>query len=115
MQIGRDLPELARLHLRTLVEEFLAEHDTELAAIDHWCVHPGGRGIVDGVQQALELSEEDVAISRDLLSRFGNMGTPTSFYVLRETVARRTPQAGECGLMVTIGPGVTVGLMLLSW
>jgi predicted naringenin-chalcone synthase len=35
--------------------------------------------------------------------------------VLRETIARRTPQSGERGLMVTIGPGVTVGLMLLSW
>ena len=50
-----------------------------------------------------------------MLARFGNMGTPSSFYVLRETIARRAPQAGERGLMVTIGPGVTVGLMLLSW
>ena len=78
-------------------------------------MHPGGRGIIDGVQHGLGLTDEDVAISRDVLARFGNMGTPSSFYVLRETIARRAPQPGERGMVVTIGPGVTVGLMLLSW
>ena len=115
MQIGRELPKLARRHLQELVDDFLAANGTSVEQIDHWIVHPGGRGIIDGVQKGLELSDEDVAISRDVLARYGNMGTPTSFYVLRETIARRRPQPGERGLMVTIGPGVTVGLMLLSW
>lgn len=115
MEIGRELPKLARRHLRELVDGFLAANGASMDQIDHWIVHPGGRGIIDGVQLGLGLSDEDVAISRDVLARFGNMGTPTSFYVLRETVAQRQPQAGERGLMVTIGPGVTVGLMLLSW
>jgi predicted naringenin-chalcone synthase len=115
MQIGRDLPKLARRRLLELAGEFLAEAGLAVDAIDHWIVHPGGRGIIDGVQKGLGLSDEDVAISRDVLARFGNMGTPSSFYVLRETIARRAPQPGERGLMVTIGPGVTVGLMLLSW
>jgi predicted naringenin-chalcone synthase len=115
MQIGRELPKLARRRLLELVTGFLADAGTELDAIDHWIVHPGGRGIIDGVQHGLGLSDDDVAISRDVLARFGNMGTPSSFYVLRETIARRAPQPGERGLVVTIGPGVTVGLMLLSW
>ncbi len=115
MQIGRDLPKLARQRLLELVREFLAESGADVDGIDHWLVHPGGRGIIDGVQRGLGLTDEDVAISRDVLARFGNMGTPSSFYVLRETIARRAPQPGERGLMVTIGPGVTVGLMLLSW
>jgi len=115
MQIGRELPKLARRKLLDLVHDFLAQEGTELDGIDHWIVHPGGRGIIDGVQRGLGLTDEDVAISRDVLARFGNMGTPSSFYVLRETIARRAPQPGERGLVVTIGPGVTVGLMLLSW
>lgn len=115
MQIGRELPKLARRRLLELVSAFLADADTDVDEIDHWIVHPGGRGIIDGVQKGLGLTDDDVAISRDVLARFGNMGTPSSFYVLRETIARRAPQPGEHGLMVTIGPGVTVGLMLLSW
>jgi predicted naringenin-chalcone synthase len=115
MEIGRELPKLARRRLRELVDDFLAANGADADGVDHWIVHPGGRGIIDGVQQGLGLTDEQVAISRDVLARFGNMGTPSSFYVLRETIARRAPQAGERGLMVTIGPGVTVGLMLLSW
>ncbi|HET6448866.1 MAG TPA: 3-oxoacyl-[acyl-carrier-protein] synthase III C-terminal domain-containing protein [Conexibacter sp.] len=115
MHIGRELPKLARRQLRELVSGFLADAAVDAEEIDHWIVHPGGRGIIDGVQHGLGLTDEDVAISRDVLARFGNMGTPSSFYVLRETIARRAPQPGERGLVVTIGPGVTVGLMLLSW
>ncbi|MGB2710189.1 MAG: 3-oxoacyl-[acyl-carrier-protein] synthase III C-terminal domain-containing protein [Conexibacter sp.] len=115
MHIGRELPQIAKAQLRELVDDFLAASDTTRAGIAHWLVHPGGRGIIDGVQAGLDLSEEDVAVSRDVLDRFGNMGTPSSFYVLRETIAQRTPAAGDLGLMVTIGPGVTIGLMLLEW
>lgn len=117
MEIGRELPKIAKRQLLELVDDFLASCEVEggTAAIDHWLVHPGGRGIIDGVQRGLGLEEDAVAISRDVLDRFGNMGTPSSFYVLRETIARRAPQEGDLGVMVTIGPGVTVGLMLLEW
>ncbi len=115
MHLGRELPGIAKAQLRGLVEDFAAANGTSLEGIDHWLVHPGGRGIIDGVQAGLGLTDEHVAISRDVLDRFGNMGTPSSFYVLRETIAQRQPQAGDLGLMVTIGPGVTIGLMLLKW
>ncbi len=87
----------------------------EREAIDHWLVHPGGRRIIESVQEALELSREDVAASYDVLAEHGNMGTPSIFYVMKRAVELRQPQAGELGLMVTVGPGVTVGLMLLQW
>jgi predicted naringenin-chalcone synthase len=35
--------------------------------------------------------------------------------VLHATTERRRPATGDYGLAVTIGPGVTVGLMLLAW
>ena len=50
-----------------------------------------------------------------MLAAHGNVGTPSIFYVLDETIRRRSPSPGSRGLMVTIGPGVTVGLMLLVW
>jgi predicted naringenin-chalcone synthase len=35
--------------------------------------------------------------------------------LLRATTERRRPATGDYALMITIGPGVTVGLMLLAW
>lgn len=115
MHIGRELPGIAKEQLRALVEGFLAAQGEALSGIAHWLVHPGGRGIIEGVRDGLGLADEDVAISWDVLDRYGNMGTPSSFYVLRDTIAQRQPRAGDLGLMVTIGPGVTIGLMLLKW
>jgi predicted naringenin-chalcone synthase len=115
LHLIRELPDVASEGLRVLVDDFLGSNGLEREAIDHWLVHPGGRRIIESVQEALELSHEDVEASYDVLSEHGNMGTPSIFYVMQRAVDLRKPQAGDLGLMVTVGPGVTVGLMLLQW
>jgi alkylresorcinol/alkylpyrone synthase len=113
LHLDRELPDLAAAGLAPLVDEFLATVPLTRGEIDHWIVHPGGRRILDCVSEALELSHGDLEISYDVLGGRGNVGTPSIFYVLDETINRRQPGPGEFGLMVTVGPGVTVGLMLL--
>lgn len=115
LHLIRELPDVAGEGLRELVDEFLGEHGLEREAIDHWFLHPGGRRIIESLQEALELSHEDARDSYDVLAEHGNMGTPSIFYVMRHALDRREPRPGERGLMVTVGPGVTVGLMLMQW
>ncbi len=113
LHLARELPDLASAGLAGLVDEFLRPLGLTRHAIDHWLIHPGGARILGCVQDALELSDAQIGVSRDLLASHGNIGTPSIFYVLEETVARHAPARGHRGLMVTIGPGVTLGLMLL--
>jgi predicted naringenin-chalcone synthase len=115
LHLARELPDLAAAELDQLVAGFLAPRNLDRGAIDHWIVHPGGRRIVEGVRDALGLDDEDVGASWRALADHGNVGTPSIFYVLRSTIDERSPGPGELGLAVTIGPGVTVGLMLLQW
>ncbi len=115
LHLVRELPDLAADGLGALVDEFLATYGIEREAIDHWLVHPGGRRIIESIQEALGLSREQVADSYEVLSEHGNIGTPAIFYVMKTMLDRREPKRGELGLMVTVGPGVTVGLMLLQW
>jgi alkylresorcinol/alkylpyrone synthase len=115
LQLARELPDLAGAGLGEIVAGFLRHNHLQSADIDHWIVHPGGRRIIENVQSALALSDEDVATSWRSLANHGNVGTPSIFYVLKDAIERDEPQHGERGLMVTIGPGVTVGLMLLGW
>ena len=115
LHLTRELPDLAGAALGGVVDGFLQRNRLERSEIDHWIVHPGGRRIIENVQSALELSDEATKVSWDALAEHGNVGTPSILYVLADTIEQRAPAPGEHGLMVTIGPGVTVGLMLLGW
>ncbi len=115
MQMARELPQIAEKGVAPLVHQFLGRLGLDTSAIHHWPVHPGGRGILDALRRGLGLSREDLAPSAAVLAQHGNVGTPSAFFVLQRTIADRAPRPGERGLAVTIGPGVTVGLMLLQW
>ncbi len=115
LHLARELPDVAGTALGGIVDGFLRRNHLERSEIDYWIVHPGGRRIIENVQSALGLSDEDAAVSWDALANHGNVGTPSILYVLADTIELREPTPGQRGLMVTIGPGVTVGLMLLGW
>lgn len=76
--------------------------------ITHWAVHPGGRTILDAVEDALQLDEMALAPSRRILRDYGNMSSPTIMFVLRDMLAAGQPGAG-CAM--AFGPGVTAETM----
>jgi alkylresorcinol/alkylpyrone synthase len=115
LHMVKELPDVAGSSLRPLVDEFLSDNGITGHMVDHWLIHPGGRRIIEAAQQALSLSDDDVRVSYEVLANNGNVGTPTIFYVMRETIEHSRPSPGERGLVVTIGPGVSIGLMLLRW
>lgn len=115
LHLIRELPDVAAEGLGELADEFLAANGLEREGIDRWLLHPGGRRIIESLQGALGLSREQAQSSFDVLAEHGNIGTPAIFYVLERSLEQRAPEPGEHAVMVTVGPGVTVGLMLLRW
>ena len=115
LHLSLDLPDVAAAGLADLVADFLRPLGLTPFAIDHWVVHPGGRRIVECIQAALDLSDAQLETAYDVLANHGNVGTPSIFYVLAETLERQHPVEGHRGLLITVGPGITVGLMLLAW
>jgi predicted naringenin-chalcone synthase len=115
LHLIRELPDVAAEGLGELADEFLAANGLEREDVDRWLLHPGGRRIIESLQGALGLTREQAQSSFDVLAEHGNIGTPAIFYVLKRSLEQRPARAGEHALMVTVGPGVTVGLMLLRW
>ena len=77
--------------------------------VDLWAVHPGGRSILDAVENGLGLTPDALRASRSVLSRFGNMSSATVMFVLQELM--REAKAGQCGLAMSFGPGLTAETM----
>ena len=75
------------------------------AEIALWAVHPGGRSILDAVQNALELDPNALSASREVLRLNGNMSSATIMFVMEE--ALKAP-SGLLGCGMAFGPGLTM-------
>lgn len=68
-----------------------------------WAIHPGGRAVLDVVQEALGLDDAQVAPSRRVLSEYGNMSSPTLLFVLAAM-----PEEARSGVALAFGPGLSL-------
>ena len=81
-----------------------------VAAFGLWAIHPGGRTVLDAVQQALHLPEGALQQSREVLRRHGNMSSATVMFVLAAMLAESHRE--ERGCAMAFGPGLTAETML---
>jgi predicted naringenin-chalcone synthase len=88
-----------------LGDELKGERD----GIDLWAVHPGGRSILDAVENGLKLPPDALAASREVLSCFGNMSSATVMFVLQKIMQEARP--GQRGCAISFGPGLTAETM----
>lgn len=108
MQLSGQVPAEIRRTLAQSGREVTRGRDP--LAVDLWAVHPGGRTILDAVEQGLSLRPEALRYSRDILALYGNMSSATVMFVLEQVM--REAQSGQQGCAMSFGPGVTAETML---
>jgi alkylresorcinol/alkylpyrone synthase len=88
MVLSSYVPSIIEKHIEGALDPLLArlgESRPEASAdIERWAIHPGGRSILDKVQDAVNLSDAQMVESRRVLRDYGNMSSATVLFVLRE-------------------------------
>jgi alkylresorcinol/alkylpyrone synthase len=110
--LGRSLPRLLRDALPDLACRFLGA--TRAQNLDVVAAHPGGPAILDAIQAGLGLSDAQLAASREAFTHTGNTSSAAVLFVLSE-LERSTPRKGARGLLLAVGPGLTVEMLELEW
>jgi predicted naringenin-chalcone synthase len=96
-----------------MIGELLARHGLSVSGVKHWAVHPGGDRIIEAIKHKLGLSEEQLAVTRQVLSEFGNMSSPTVLFELERILAAGIAP-GEWCVMTAFGAGFSAHAYLLK-
>ena len=114
MMLDPEVPATIAANFPEIIHPFLERHQTTMERVDHLIFHPGGKKIVQTVEELFGKMGKNIEDTREILRLFGNMSSVTVLYVL-ERFLKKAIQSGEQGLMLSFGPGFTAQRILLEW
>ena len=74
-------------------------------AFEHFCIHAGGRAVLDELEKNLQLSDWHMEPSRMTLHRFGNTSSSSLWYELAYTEAKGRMKKGDRTWQIAFGSG----------
>ncbi len=106
------VPQVAGDAAAKLLSGSLAEAGRQHEQITGWILHTGGREVILALRDRLKLSADDVRHSSAVLREFGNISSPTVYFVLER--ALREPAPGGLWWMSAFGAGFSCHGALLE-
>jgi predicted naringenin-chalcone synthase len=103
MTLHGRVPDLIQQHLRPWLTQWLAERGHTLDSIGSWAIHPGGPRILSAIEESLGLPRDATAVSREILTSFGNMSSPTVLFIVDRLRQQNAPL--PC-VALGFGPGM---------
>jgi len=114
MVLDVEVPETISDHFPHFIHPFLEENQCKIEDLNHLIFHPGGKKIVNTVEEIFLKLGKNIHYTKEVLRSYGNMSSATVLFVLKKTMEQEI-KTGEKGLMLSFGPGFTAQRILLSW
>jgi prepilin-type processing-associated H-X9-DG protein len=115
MKLSTYVPAIIKNGIRDLTEKLLGKISKNLDDIRFLAVHPGGRKILENIEQELKVPKEKNQAAYCVLQNYGNMSSPTILFVLHSIWSKITVEDNnEYILSFAFGPGLTLESMVLK-
>lgn len=113
--LDKGIPGAVERQIAPVLLGFLDGQKHKKEDIDFFCLHPGGKKVIDEIARVFELEPDDTRASRDCLAEVGNLSSASILVVLKNTFDRYAPKAGDTGLVVGFGPGFSAEMLMTTW
>jgi predicted naringenin-chalcone synthase len=111
MTLSSYIPQLIKEDIELLIAAAIKKKDLTIQDISYWCIHPGGKKIVDVIEEKLTLTADQTKFARKILTENGNMSSPTILFVLKE-IMESPIKSGDNVFGIAFGPGLTMETFL---
>ncbi len=111
MRLSAYVPQAIRGGIHRLVKQWAMSDE----GFDFYAVHPGGKKILQVIEEELGIDKSKNKFAHEVLRKFGNMSAPTILFVLYEIIRQLTPADQDKKILgIGFGPGLTLESMVLS-
>jgi predicted naringenin-chalcone synthase len=106
MTLSGYVPDLIEEDFAAVVDRCLQQRHLTTSDITGWCIHPGGKRILEAIQKSVGITAEQLTPSYNVLQQYGNMSSATILFVLKRMLQESGPNQNILG--AAFGPGLTV-------
>ncbi|MBE0427729.1 MAG: type III polyketide synthase [Nitrospirae bacterium] len=110
--LATNLPHLVKHAVTEVVQSVLEEQSLKIEDIKHWALHTGGEKIINTIKSEIGLSEAQLRATRKVLSEYGNMSSPTVWFVMNK-ILNEGIEKGDWCIMIAFGAGLSAHSFLL--
>lgn len=114
MILDKEVPEKIEAHFPKIIHPFLSKNNQTIANVDHLIFHPGGKKIVQTVEDLFGKLGKNIDDTKEVLNIYGNMSSVTVLYVLERFMDKNIPK-GDLGFMLSFGPGFSAQRILIQF
>ena len=116
MRLSAYVPGVIKSGIRQSVSQLLDHCQMELGDIDFFAIHPGGKLILEVIENELEIERARNEFGFEILRNYGNMSSVSVLFVLKKIVEKFQYGLKDHGniLAMAFGPGLTLESMVLS-
>jgi predicted naringenin-chalcone synthase len=106
MTLSGYVPELIEQDFNGILTKALNKENSTIRDVSDWCIHPGGKRILEAIHKSLGFANRELSHSYDVLNEFGNLSSATILFVLKKIMQERKEIKKLVG--AAFGPGLTV-------
>lgn len=109
MRLSPKVPDVVQEGIEELTRRLLSQVSLTVNDVSFFAIHPGGKRILEVIEDKLAISKEQNAPARTVLKSMGNMSSPTILFVIKSILDQLTPaDHGKNMLSFAFGPGLTL-------